>query len=87
MFLSKEAASVLGWFPLTGAFRLLFVCLLLPRRDIGSREMTRGFGWYNVAISMSSWYPIMQSQVMVGDIVVGLVTVALIMYVIDPRSN
>src|SRR5215469_8529494 len=91
MFLSKtvckEAASFFCWIPLMGAFLHLFLCLLFPRREIGSREMTRGLGWYNVAISMFSWYPILQSQVIVGDIVVGRVRVALIIYEIVPRSN
>jgi hypothetical protein len=84
---SKEEACFWGWFPLMAAFLFLFLCLLFPRREIGSREMTRGLGWYNVAMSMFSWYPILQSQVMVGDIVDGRVRVALIMYEIVPRSN
>lgn len=60
---------------------------LARERLSGSRVMVRGFGGYRGEISIRSTKYTFRSQVIVGDIVVGRVSVAVIMYVIVPRSN
>jgi hypothetical protein len=57
------------------------------RRDIGSNEMMRGFGSGMGAISTDSTRVTLASHDAVGDMVVGLVSVAVNMYATVPRSN
>jgi hypothetical protein len=60
---------------------------LLDLRDIGSNEITRGFGGGIGPMSIVSTREIFRSQLDVAVIDVGLVMVAVIMYAMVPLSN
>jgi hypothetical protein len=60
---------------------------LLSRLEIGSKDITCAFGGTMGPISTVSIKETPRSQVEVAAIDVGRVTVARIMYEIDPRSN
>lgn len=59
----------------------------LIRLEMGSKDITCGFGGTMGPISTVSIKEIFRSQVDVAAIDVGRVSVARIMYEIDPRSN
>lgn len=61
--------------------------LALVLLDIGSKDMTRGFGNNIGAMSIESVRYTFVSHDVVGDIVVGRVSVAVNMYETVPRSN
>ena len=58
-----------------------------PLRDIGSRDITLGFGSGTGAISTISTKLIFTSLDDVGEMVVGRVKVAVSIYAMVPRSN
>jgi len=64
--------GTLSVFAVSGRVRGGFV---LVRREIGSKDITRGLGSATGATSMTSRRVILTSQVVVGDIVVGRVKV------------
>lgn len=51
---STDVASSPCDCPFADSVFLLALCLLLRRREMGSNEMTRGFGWKSDATSISS---------------------------------
>lgn len=64
-----------------------FPDLVLILLEIGSNDITFGFGTGMGAISMGSRRTILLSQDNVGEMVVGRVRVEVIMYDMVPRSN
>jgi hypothetical protein len=76
-----KALSLLG---ICGLRVLLFVRI---RFDIGSKDITRGFGFGVEAMSIVSRRYTFVSHDVVGDIVVGRVNVDVSIYAMVPRSN
>jgi hypothetical protein len=86
-FREVSAPSTLCCGESVGVIRLLALLLVLDLRDIGSSDMTLGFGWSIGATSIVSTRYTFVSCVVVGEIVVGRVKVADNIYEIVPRSN
>ena len=87
LFREASAPSTLCCEESAGVIRFLALLLALDLRNIGSSDITLGFGSRIGAISIVSTRYTFVSCVVVGEIGVGRVNVADNMYEIVPRSN